>query len=472
MFENIPRSTAFLSPDANAFFEGRIDGDSWCHDTVFMSTLRALMSRKMDQDPHIRVAYANRMGSNTSNSAAMYTAAVSMTNLKAKNTLYIVALNAPMETSYEILKAISERIDAAGFMEVKKVGQYYDHTKKIAARYYVNLAAQTGVLFLDKLTKPRLQCLASQIPTFLPWYFPDRASVTDQEMEMLKALSEPTYDHWLSIVEEIASHCDYRREYICKVLKGFEVSGDEQTIELKEAAIGENLTRIENARRQITEWYDKIREMSDLIAGIRKRMEEYGEGESPLMQFFINSKNLDIKSVSGRTLAYQVKSTVQIYDEFAAETYIRNLNSNVYAVPAGRKADLQRVLRAVFVDKTLKLRVCGAFQLTIGSILQAKKNQSFGPEYDTYLPNPHLQHYACTGGYDDMLDKLMQKNSFAAAVSQSILAAQTINWSDHTVMRSFGPDLIDSWSRKIFEKADGTLVSAEEFIREEKEKEE
>lgn len=471
MFENIPRSTAFLSADADAFFENRIDGLSWCHDTVFMSTLRALMSRKMDHDPHIRVTYANRMGLNTSSGTAMYNAAVSMIDLKARNTLYIVALNANMETSYEFLKAISERIDAA-FMEVKKVGQYYDHTKKIAARYYVNLAAQTGVLFLDKITKPRLQCLASQIPTFLPWYFPDRESVTDQEMEMLKALSEPTYDHWLSVVEEIASRCDYRREYVRKVLQGFEVSGDKQTIELKEAAIGENLARIENARHQITEWYSKIREMSDLIAGIRKRMEEYGGGESPLMQFFINSKNLDIKSVSGRTLVYTVKSTVQIYDEFAAETYIGNINSNVYMVPAGRKTDLQRILRAVFVDKTLKLRMCGAFQLTIGGILEAKKNHPFGPEYDTYLPNPHLQHYACTGGYDDMLDKLMQKNSFAAAVSQSILAAQTVNWSDHTVMRSFGPDLIDGWDRKIFEKADGTLVSAEEFIREEKEKEE
>ena len=471
MFEMTPRTTPFVDSAANAFFENKVDGDMWCHDIVFLSTLRALMSRKMDQDPHIRIVFPGRFTPSSRDDSTVFAALTGQISMRSRNTLNIVSLNMSKEEADKLLTSVSKVISekAPGFTEVRKFRDYYDSEKKIVGRYYVNLENRMGILFLDKLSKQRMQVIAMQIPSLLPWFFTDRSSVNDEELELLKSLREPTYDKWLSILQKIAERCDYRKARIRSLLTGFEEAGDKKDIESRENQIANLMSKIEDARMNINAWFNQIREATDMINGIRLRMEQNSGGDSPLMQFFINAQNLEVTGASNRELHYKVKSTVQVYDEFVAESNIDNFRSNIYCNVGEKKKDVQKLLKAVFLDKSLKLRVCASFCLYLGQTLRSESHVSFGADYDTYLPNPHMQYFGCTGGYDDRFDKMVRNGSLAGAVSQSLIALQTINWSDSIVMKEFGKELVTFWNRKVFEKPDGTLVSAEEFTNETKE---
>lgn len=486
MFEQVPRTTPFLTADAEAFFAGKVEGDSPRGDTVFMSTLRALMAPKLGREDFtpIRAVFTAAYTAYGDSDTDLCGAAVSQVNLTARNTLYVVSIGKDRERSGKMLDAVSRVLPAraSGWEEARKFREYFNRGQKICGAYFHNVENRTGILFIDRISTPRLQVISQLIPSMLPWYFPDQASVTEQGMELLKALSEPEPDHWMEVLQKMTAAIDFRTDRIRSLLSDFEVNGDKNALQSLERNQEDLRKQIEDHRRAISDIYESIRDQETRILGLRQRIEDGNTGDTPLVQFFIRSKNVELVSARGNTLCYRVSATIGgprgagggCYEKSAAEGVIENLRSVVYGgVQRDKREALQRVLRGIFLLEKYRLRMVGTFRLRICGTLNAESGEDYPAGYETMLPNPHLFHYGCTGSFQDGFDAYMERGNYRAAVSASCVAAGSLNWNDGSVMGMFGPDMVSDWNRQILEKPDGTLISpkdaAEEMENEEKE---
>ena len=480
MFEQIPSSTPFLTEDAESFFTGKVEGEAPRTDTVFLSTLRALLLGKLEREDFtsIRAVFTSVYLTTSDNDVQLFNSAISQVNLTARNTLYVVSMGMNKETAGKTLNAVSRVFPTrgAGWEEAKKFREYFDRGQKITGAYFHNVDNRTGILFIDRLSNPRLQVIAQLIPSMLPWYFPDHASITEQGMELLKALTEPTPDHWLRVLQEIAGQIDFRTDRIRSLLSDFEVNGDKNALQSLVKQQEDLRKQIEDHRRSIDEIYESLRDQEIRILGLRHRIEDGNTGDTPLVQFFLRSKNVDLVSARGSTLNYRVFATIGgpsrdpgagYYEKAVAEAVIGNTRSVVYGdVARDRREALQRVLRGIFLEEKYRLRMVGTFKLRVGGTLNAVGGEDYPAMYDTMLPNPHLFHYGCTGSFQDGFDAYMSRGNYRGAVSASCVAVGSLNWNDGTVMGCFGKDMMESWNRRILEKPDGTLITPKEAAKE------
>jgi hypothetical protein len=97
--------------------------------------------------------------------------------------------------------------------------------------------------------------------------------------------------------------------------------------------------------------------------------------------------------------------------------------------------------------------------------LSAFKYYIFPADSETYLPNPHIQHFGCIGDYAIRFHEYMQKKDYIGAIEQAVVSARNLNFYDSTVMTKFAEELSYT-AIKCIEKSDGILLTPLEAINE------
>jgi hypothetical protein len=137
----------------------------------------------------------------------------------------------------------------------------------------------------------------------------------------------------------------------------------------------------------------------------------------------------------------------------------------MYTSLAVTKEQMKKLWLALFGDCVYKLRMCCAFVADMKSGLRGLANYRFPSESDTYLPNPHIQFYGCTGTYSARFAEYMKKHDYVGAIDQAVVSGRNINFYDSAVISLFVKNLSAS-NTKCIEKADGTLLTPKEAINE------
>jgi hypothetical protein len=211
----------------------------------------------------------------------------------------------------------------------------------------------------------------------------------------------------------------------------------------------DNLRRTANA----------IQDLQITLAGLQCRLDG-DNGESELMEYFLCNKNLSIIRVQGAELEFVVHGYVDIYDEEALERYLDNPGSYLYkwVDEEATKESLERFYRAVFFDRTLKLRICAAYKANMRNSITPIKAYIFPPESGSYIPNPHIQNAGCIGGYYSRFMEYMQKRDYVGAIDQAAVSARNLNFHDSGVIAKFINALLKTTIQCI-EDADGNLLT-------------
>ena len=128
---------------------------------------------------------------------------------------------------------------------------------------------------------------------------------------------------------------------------------------------------------------------------------------------------------------------------------------------------MEKLLNAIFVDQTLKIRFCAAYYFDMNGSVTPQHSHRFGPEFQGYKPNPHIDRYTCMGNYKPAINTALRKRDYVTALEQCVASAKSLNFHDSTVMEEFISQFTSNGgsSYKAIELPDGTIVSPKEAVK-------
>lgn len=485
MFKQVITSTALCTEAANQYFEGSISGDAWQRDYSFLSTLRALLGNRIGEGK-INL----RFGVSTYNDSALngITTQRAMSVLlnehgKVENELYIHNLNNMSDQSNGAwAKMITEHFEEVyeGWKRVDKVTMWFRRVFNVIC--FINPELKSTIVFAEKMDIRKMHYLQCTIPSYIPWYFGEKIDVTKDEIALLESLREKTPDHYTELIAEFAKSYDFQTGRIRKLLRGFETRYERDECDRVQSNLVSIDNTIQNLEEQIADYLRRRRDNEIKLLGLQARIAQSTDGgDSELMEYFLCNKSLLLQNVSGSTITFIVRSTLEYFDSDAAESYINNKHSYFYTYYEDpRMGDLtaeerKLLMTEIFVNQTLKLHVCAAYELTLDGSAYGLSGYDYGYDCDDCYPNPHIDHYHCLGGYESPIVKRLKARDYIGAIEQCVASCKSLNLGDYPVMGKFTDAMIGHSSgrnTRCIELPTGEIVTprqAVDYLMKEKE---
>jgi hypothetical protein len=119
---------------------------------------------------------------------------------------------------------------------------------------------------------------------------------------------------------------------------------------------------------------------------------------------------------------------------------------------------------AIFIDQSVKLRFCAKYSFRMGVGVEPEAHSEYGPEYDGYMPNPHINDWSCMGNYKPIINEMIRDNNYIGALEQCIASCRSLNLHDSTVMCTFMENMYRSRT-KCIELPNGEVVDSKAAIK-------
>lgn len=470
MFKQSVSSTMLTSDAANIFFP-HITGEMYGSDHTFLATVRALVAPRMPEGESIHVSFGR----------SDYNAAV-VSETSARRMVEMICGNMYRGSGQIYIHNLANRDEAnnianiellkrqfcevyAGWQYHEKISNFYQKSFKVIC--FINPESKSASLFVEQLNLQKLHYLQMSILAFLPWYFDPEKGMSEAEMALVHSLRERTPAKYEACIAELAKQYDFEAGRIRRLLQGFETRFEKMECE----RVRRDITRVDNNMNDLDRQYaDYLKQRNDLcirLLGLERRIEEGVESE--LMEYFLCNRKLVLENIDGNYLYFAVRDYLSYFDEDAAATYIKNKNGYFYRScnSSMTKDGMEKLLNAIFVDQTLKIRFCAAYYFDMNGSVTPQHSHRFGPEFQGYKPNPHIDRYTCMGNYKPAINTALRNRDYITALEQCVASAKSLNFHDSTVMEEFISQFTSNGgsSYKAIELPDGTIVSPKEAVK-------
>lgn len=448
MFKELITSTPFTTPAANDCFYN-IDADSYQCDVSFGSTLRALLAPRIKSDERVDLCF-NTIRRNVSNmsgfGAPEFAVDVMGTHLWADDPVGCQIYICNVIQSDASAKEYFPKLES-GFKEaylqwtlVEDISRFYK--KKFDVKCWINPQNKQVVIVTTGLNVALHHYLQCSIPAFLPWYFEEK-KFSESEMELITSLRETTPDKYVAALEKISQQLgDFEGERTQRLLQGFSTRYERQELENTIALIADIDRSVTDLYSRIADFMRSRRDNEVRRLGLEAVIAS-GKTDTEILDYFKSHKSLYLYDINDNYMTFVVGTYLNIWDEDMAERAIENSESYIY-IPRGRRcnniipaSDMKMLMKAVFLDRNIRMRVCAAYSFRIGIEVNAKRGFDYGSRYRTYTPNPHIDGFECMGNYKAQINKLIKDNNYVMALEQCIASAQSLNFADSTVMSNF-----------------------------------
>lgn len=478
MFKQSISNTALTSNAANTFFPN-INGESFGSDNTFLATLRALVAPRLPEGERVSVAFGF---SDFPASVVGETPADRMVEMicsswyPGSGQIYIHNVgNRTQENnlaSFELLKSKFCEI-YTGFHRLEKVTDFYHKSFNVIC--FINPEHKSTVLFVESLDVRKLHYLQCAILAILPWYFNPADGISEDELNLINSLRERTPAKYEACIEKIASQYDFESGRIKEMLKGFEIRYEKLEVDRVRRNISNIDNNIEALNRQFADYHKQRVDACIRLLGLETKIAQGEDGESEIMDYFLCNRRLYLENVSNTEMYFCVRDYLTYFDEEAAKKYITNNRSYIYdycGTGSGqiKKEQLAKLLRAIFLDETLKMKFCAAYRFNLTGSVQAQTNHHFG-EYGAtfaeYMPNPHIDRYRCMGNYESKINNLLKNRDYVGALEQCAASAKSLNFHDSTVMGEFVRQICTNGGKnnRCIELPDGSVVKPIDAIK-------
>ena len=470
MFKQSISSTMLTSDAANTFFPN-ITGEMFGSDHTFLATLRALVAPRLPEGESVHLSFGR----------SEYNAAV-ISETPAKRMVEMICGNMYRGNGQIYVHNLANREEAnnianiellkrqfcevyAGWQFLDKISVFYQKSFKVVC--FINPETKSTALFIEQLNLQKLHYLQMSTLAFLPWYFDAEHGIEEIELEMLKSLRERSSAKWEGYIAEISKRYDFEAARIKKLLGDFETRYERAECDRVKRDIS---TVDRNLKDLDTKFANYIKQRNDLcirLLGLERRIAEGGESE--LMEYFLCNRKLVLENVDGTYMYFAVRDYLSYFDEDAAANYIKNKNSYFYrrCSSSMTKEGMEKLLRAIFIDQTIRIRFCAAYYFDMNGSVSAQYHHRFGPECNGYRPNPHINDYECMGNYKRTINDALARRDYITALEQCVASAKSLNFHDSTVMDTFISQFTGNGGTayKAIELPDGKVVSPKEAIK-------
>lgn len=449
MFKSVIASTPLVSESANAFFE-KIRGDSFQGDVTFLSTLRALVAPRMSEEDTVELSFTSSDFSASTvrnHDAQTVLSAICRYPNAVEGKSGIIQIHS-FKSSYpndntacfELVESSFEK-HYSGWHRLGKVTDFF--RKTFAVLCFINPEKKSAYLFTDGMDVKKMHYLQCSIFAFLPWYFDPEAGVSGIEMKLIESLREKTSQAYEACIAEIASQYDFRTQQIRKLLSGFELRYERQKLESVRRDVLSYIRSIEDFNNRIGDLLRRKAEADICILGLEAKIAQGDSQDSEIMEYFLCNSNLVLEGVTNTYMEFTCMDYITYFDEDMAKQMIDNHRSYIYR-PNGRTCnnyikedDMKKLMNAIFIDQTLKVKVCAAYRFELQGNVIGMSGYDYGYECHECFPNPHIDRYSCIGNYQRVINQLLQNHDYIGAIEQCIASCKSVNFADSTVMIEF-----------------------------------
>ena len=471
MFRKIIRQSPFISPGADNVFPN-ITGESWNGDVSFVSTLRALVTPRANGEK-LRLVF-NTLSLRESD-IPRSNPSVLMSRLGSPTNACIRVINI---TSRELGSAkqwmdfCAEKFESVyqNYTRISKVTEFFKRTFYVLC--FVNHETKDVFLLVEDMNIKTLHYLQCAVFAFLPWYFNPEDGASESELELIESLRERGPEKYENCLEKMAKKYDFRAAEIKRLLKDFETRSLRIRLVDIERDAQQILANLQRLKSQMVDHLRRKNELEISRLGIESKIAK-NDGKSEIMDYFLKRRELYLEDVTDSTMDFSAKGYLVFFDEAIAKRIVEDSTSYLYEndsscrqyIPEG---GMQKLLRAIFVDQTLRVKVCAAYRFYLGEDVTGLSSHAFGSDFNDCMPNPHINIYSCMGDYEPMINSALRDNDYLLALEQAIASCQSLNFGDTTVMRAFMRILygVDErgFNNRCIELPDGRVVTPQEAI--------
>ena len=475
MFKKIITSTPFTGDIANECF-CKIQAGYYENDVSFVSTLRALVYPRMKDEEYLIVTFnqsimtARQLGSYSCKTAVDTICADTAMN---GDEIHIHSFIGEQEDSYAWMELINSHFAKIyqGWIKLDKITDFF--IKQFYVLCFINPELKSVMIFVDNLDIRKLHYLQCSIFAFLPWYFNPEEGVSEEEMALISSLREKTSIKYETMLNKMSQKYDFRTLNIKSKLAGFESKFERIELDRIKGFIENANREISRLNEQIGSHFRNINDAEIKLLGLEEKIRKKSEN-SEIMDYFLCNDKLVLIDVNGETLRFGVKSYLTYFDEDMVSSALRNSSSYIYDSDAISGDEIQKLMKAIFIDRVLKIRSCAAYDFNLRGNIHPICEFSFGIEFQDYLPNTHIDRYGCMGNYLTIINKLLGEKNYIGAIEQCIASSKSLNFGDSTVMEAFMSAIYGTSRRykgNFIELPDGTTVNPKEAIKWIKERE-
>lgn len=478
MFKSAITSTPLTSSAANNFFS-KIQGGLWNNDCSLVSTLRALVYPRMKDDDSLYVIYssscytASQLSSWSIRDALrkflnapeyMSSGCITVHNFYSSdsddNSAWMSLIESSFEEKYE------------GWHRLEKMTEFY--RRSFQTLCYINPELRSVYIFVENLDLKKLHYLQCSVFAFLPWYFDPSEGVSELEMELIKSFREKTATKYLDCIAKIAEQYDFRTERIRTLLRGFETKYERMECDNVRRQQENTISKINNYNEQIASLMKQYNDTAIRLLGLEAKIASGESAEdSEIMDYFLSNKHLILECVNDSYMTFIVKDYLLYFDEEMAASMISNRSSYIYRHPDINYSsyipadDMELLMKAIFIDQTLKIRICAAYRFALNGSVNGLQEYDFPAECSTSIPNLHIDGFSCLGNYNSIINSFLLKHDYISAIEQCIASCKSLNFADSTVMKAFMREMYGRGSRnsRCIELPNGEVADAQEAIK-------
>lgn len=457
MFEKLITQTEFSNNTANRYFP-QIRGEHFAGDVTFVSTLRALLFRRLNKDDNIYVDLFASPYLESADDVCQF-----VEDIKPDNCIRIISVNRHPELFDEIENVFSARYSQ--FQLVNKISVFYQKSFKVLC--FICEDKHSVILFVEDLDLPKWHYLQCAIVAFLPWFFQpndDKKGLTEDEIELIKALRLKSAKKYETYLTKIAEDMNVNEIWTRSLLSNFESDILNRKKESLIVQIKDNNSRITRYNHEIMSIISTNNTLNETLSGINLKLKDGSESE--IMEYFLYNDNLLLADVEGQSIYFIAKGYCEYYDEDVATSMINNKYADIYDYAADYDwdvADAKALLKAIFIDQKIHIRFCAAYRLHTEAGVSGLKGWDFPKQCEHYMPNPHIDEYACLGQYNMAINDCLVNNDYIGAIAQCIASCKSLNFADSAVMDKFA-EIFFSSKGQFLELPDGAMASVGEAI--------
>lgn len=458
MFNKRIRENPLTQGIANDFF--KIQGDAFNDDRSFLATLRGLLYRRSrDAAVSLSLRSADVRGFKGYTDAADIFRRITPTPLGANN-LVIRYLVGTADDYVHVFRMYDSGFCAAnpGFHEAQDLRLFVLKRGKLEARFYINEGAQETLVLCSGLTLANFHLLQSITPRLLPWFFTE-IPLDEIEAALLDSLTFRSAAEYERLIALLAQKIDFRDYAIKKIIGDFDQIGRREEMQRTQGEIDQCRNELQSMQRRYRQYLDKLDELNIRLSGQEIALASASEG-SELADYFSCNRNLMPTLARNRTLEFTVKTFFESFDPEQYDTYIRKETSHLYQgynypmqfnAPEVRR----KMLDAIFADNpVLKVKMCSNYIIDLRGHCSAHQYYDYGDDFIDYVPNPHIQNFACLGNYRPYINRAIQDGNLIAAIEQCIASAKSLNLAEAPTVRHFLNGIFNS-RHKIMRLPDG-----------------
>lgn len=453
------RTTEFTNTEVNSLF--RVTGCPIFSDFTMLATLRAVVNHRLGEDDSLGMSYAEIDCSCEDMNKIESDACVDFTQ---SYKLYILNLS-----EGRVPEKYKKLFEEAGWERIEKMTAFFE--KALDVQCFKNDALKSTVLFTARLSVVTMHFIQMAIPAFLPWYFGTERRLNDEERALLHSCGERNSKKYLECLHALAEEYDFYSARLVQ-LDGFETLALKQEYKNLTDEVKSAMERVEYLTRELGEAIENKDRTERQAWGVLSAIDKTGE-HSEFKEYFLKNRNrfkLVRMDADGRTLEFECMGYADNFDDDFAKKIIANKHSELYTRRGSRprvsSKRMARLFEAIFVTREVRLKLCGVY---IAQIARKICETRSGYEYDEscigYMPNPHLNHHRCLGGYGKIFAQFLQQANYVGFMEQAMASCESINLNEPP---TFGPFMEDMYNTEIkcIEFPDGRCMAPYEAANE------